>query len=84
VSAFTMPRNRRQNGSISTMSTCPVCGAGFAKYRSWHVFCSPKCRKAAWLMSHRTGTYTDVRNDIAAIKADVTAIKNHFGIKEGL
>lgn len=79
----TEAQDKRQNGSDSTKSACLVCGAEFAKYRRWHAFCSPKCRKQAWLISHRTGIYTDVRNDIAAIKADVATIKKHFGIGEG-
>ena len=41
------------------------------------------------MAGHRVGTYTDIRIDIAAIKAaqimiamDMAAIKTHFGIKE--
>lgn len=80
----TMALNRRQNGSGSTMSTCPVCRAEYAKYRRWQTFCSPRCRKTAWVIRHRTGIYTDVRNDIAAIKADMAWIVRHLGIgKEG-
>jgi hypothetical protein len=52
-----------------------VCGASYPKHRRWQTFCSPKCRKRAWLINHRTGAYTDIRTDIAAIKADVAAIK---------
>ena len=74
----TVGLNRRQNGSISTNAVCPVCGGGFNKYRAWHVFCSPKCRKRAWMTSHRTGVYTDIRIEIAKIKADVAAILNIF------
>jgi lysine/ornithine N-monooxygenase len=79
----TMPQNRRQNGSGSTMSTCLVCRAEYAKYRRWQTFCSPRCRKTAWVISHRTGTYTDVRNDIAAIKADMARVVHHLGIGKG-
>ena len=79
----TMPRNRRQNGSGSTISVCPVCRAEYVKYRCWQSFCSSRCRKKAWVINHRTGTYTDVRNDIAAIRADVDLIVRHLGIREG-
>jgi len=82
MSAFTMPRNRRQNGSISTMSTCPVCGAGYAKYRRWQTFCSTKCRKQAWILNHRTGAYTDVRKDISEIKLILSRIEEKLGMKE--
>ena len=75
----TMALNMRQNAGRGTNGTCPVCGTGFSKKRVWHVFCSPKCRKRAWLLRRQTATYTDVRNDIAAIKADVAWMKEHFG-----
>ena len=81
--------NRRPDASSARNSVCPVCKAVFAKYRKWHVFCRSKCRKSAWTAGHRVGTYTDIRIDIAAIKAaqimiamDMAAIKTHFGIKE--
>lgn len=57
---------------------CGACGAKFIKKRDWHIYCSNKCRGKRWkadkFHAPRTGTYTDVRNDIAAIKADVAAI----------
>jgi len=81
--AFTMPRNRRQNGSESTSAICLVCRATYVKYRRWQSFCSPRCRKRGWLINHRTGAYTDIRTDIAEVKADVAAIKRHFGIGKG-
>jgi hypothetical protein len=76
----TKPLNRRQNGSISKKGSCPLCGTGFAQYRSWHRFCSPRCRKKAWLIKHLAGTNADVRNDIAAIKADVARVVRRLGI----
>jgi len=74
-------RDRRQNGSGSTMGTCLVCRTLYPKYRSWQTFCSPKCRKQAWIINHRTGVYTDVRHDIAAIKAQIGRIEVRLGMK---
>ena len=76
----TMALNMRQNGAGTKNIVCPVCGAVKPKKRGWHSFCSPRCRKKAWLINHRTGIYTDVRNDIAAIKADMAWIVRHLGI----
>jgi uncharacterized Zn finger protein (UPF0148 family) len=71
-----MAENMRQNATVSTTITCPVCGTSKPRKRRWEVFCSPKCRKAAWLLNHRTGTYTDIRQDIADIKKMLIAIIN--------
>ena len=77
----TEAQDRRQNGSESTNATCLVCGTEFAKYRRWHAFCSPKCRKQAWLISHRTGVYTDVRMEIKDIKASLARIETNMMTK---
>ena len=66
----------------STMSTCLVCRTVYPKYRYWQSFCSPRCRKMAWVINHRTGVYTDVRHDIAAILTRLGRLEKHFGIKE--
>lgn len=60
------------------MSTCLVCRTLYPKYRYWQSFCSPKCRKQAWVINHRAGIYTDIRHDVAAIKADVAVIKEQL------
>ena len=73
--------NRRQNGLGLTKATCLVCGARYAKYRAWQTFCSPKCRKQAWIINHRAGAYTDVRNDIAEIKTSLSRIESRLGMK---
>ena len=75
----TMALNMRQNASRGTNGICPVCGDGFNKKRAWHAFCSPKCRKTAWIINHRAGISADIRIDIAAIKADVAAIMKIIG-----
>ena len=62
------------------MGTCLVCRTVYPKYRYWQSFCSPRCRKMAWVINHRAGTYTDVRNDIKDIKASLARIEAKVGI----
>lgn len=76
-------REARQNASDSAIVRCLSCGRGVPRKRRWQAFCSPKCRKAAWLISHRTGTYTDVRQILSAIQVDIARIKTQLGIKGG-
>jgi len=78
----TMALNMRQNASGSKTLACCVCGAVVPRKTRWQTSCSPKCRKRAYLISHRTGTYTDVRHDIAAILTRLGRLEKHFGIKE--
>jgi len=77
----TMALNMRQNAGRGTNGTCPVCGDGFTKKRVWHAFCSPRCRKAAWLLIHRTATYTDIRIEIKDIKASLARIEERMRIR---
>jgi hypothetical protein len=76
-----MPRDKRQNASVSTQAVCLFCGAGYTKYRSWQSFCSPKCRKKAWALSKRVGAYTDIRLTLAEILTRLRAIEEKIGIK---
>ena len=75
-------QDRRQNASVSTRAVCLVCGTGYAKYRSWQSFCSPKCRKRAWALSKRVGAYTDIRLTLTEILGRVKAIESHLGMKD--
>ena len=65
----------RQNAAGRQNFTCPVCGAIKHRTRRWQAFCSPACRKAAWLIGHRTGTYTDIRAQLDRIEKDLGTIK---------
>jgi len=81
VSTSTMALNMRQNAGRGTNGTCPVCGTGFSKKRVWHAFCSPKCRKAAWVINHRAGIYMDIRIEIKDIKASLARIEERMRIR---
>jgi predicted nucleic acid-binding Zn ribbon protein len=67
-------QNMRQNAVGTTIFTCPVCGTSKPRKRRWETFCSPRCRKAAWVLNHRTGTYTDIRKELADIKAMLVSL----------
>ena len=73
----------RQNALSATNSRCPVCGGGFVKKRAWQSFCTPKCRKQAWVLSKRVGAYTDIRLTLAEILVRLRTIESKLGIKKG-
>ena len=81
MSNATMALNMRQNASGSKTLACCVCGAVVPRKTRWQTSCSPKCRKRAYLISHRTGTYTDIRIEIKDIKASLARIEANMMTK---
>lgn len=65
---------RRQNASLGSKRHCSMCGVEFTPYRRWQTFCSPRCRKAAFLMSKRVGMHSDIRSDISDIREKIGLI----------
>lgn len=57
-------------------ATCPVCGGGFIKSRSWSQFCSDKCRKAFHKNSNKAGVDFSVRRAFARIESELSEIKS--------
>jgi hypothetical protein len=63
------PGNMRPTHFRETSAPCAVCGKPFLKRRAWAQFCGDPCRKAYHKNLRVTGIDTNIRKDIAEIKA---------------
>jgi hypothetical protein len=75
------PERKRHNASfpgdksdVRPIAVCRSCGASYAKYRTWQVFCSPGCRKAAWIESKQTEVPSDLRATLNRIEIKLDGI----------
>jgi hypothetical protein len=73
--------SRRRNASLRgdldgsrPVAVCRVCGDSYVKYRPWQNYCSPKCRKAAWLDSKKTEVPSDLRATLNRIESKLDKI----------
>jgi hypothetical protein len=57
--------------SRGELITCPICGKTQKKTRPWSVYCSGRCRKAAYSLRKKDETPADIRATLARIESKI-------------
>lgn len=80
VASTTPPRlDKRSIVQSSVSGVCALCGANFAFSPGKHGqrFCSPNCRKKAWLHDHlSTNSLTEIKRALRSLERRVKELEN--------